>query len=418
MHPSRLVGVVKGHDGRFGMRMMNTFVLIAVLGAPQFDVQTLDGGSLSGAIAALDDQTLVVEQADGKKDLNLKDLLSASAKEIAQPRENPAVLVELSDGSRIAAAEFQSANGNARIRVMGGATHEMPVKALRYVRFFDTAESSEKLDAQWNEFIAGQPAGDLLVTRKKGAMDSTDGVVGDVTAETVAFTLDGDTLEVKRSKVAGLVFAHAAGDELPEIVGTVTDIYGSRFRASAVKLDAGKLEVATPLGFTTAVSLSDVAQLDFSSGKVLYLSDLDPESFTHEPFFGPQQPIPSLNEFYRLRRDVGLERNPLKLDGRLYRKGIAMHSRSVVVYRLPGRFRLFKALAGIDDAARAAGGDVALEIQGDGKSLWKGSIRGSEAAHALELAISGVKRLEIVADFGEGQDVADHLDLCEARVTK
>ena len=397
---------------------MTIWLLAALLAAPQFDVQTLGGETASGTIVGLNDAELVIEQMDGKKQLALKDLLGAVSQEKPLSTVRPTVLVELNDGSRLAATDFQSLGGNAKIEVSGDAAREVPVKSLRWVRFVDAAEKSEKLDAQWNEIVAGKPAGDLLVVRKKGAIDSTDGVVGDVSAETVGFTLDGDKIDIKRPKVEGIVFVQPAGDDLPDAVCTVIDSHGSRYRASNFKLEGDSLEISTPAGLKTTLPLASVAQFDFSAGKVQFLSDLETESFTYEPYFGLEQPLATLNEFYRLRRDIGLEKNPLSLDGRTYRKGIALHSRSVVVYRLPGKYRLFKAVAGIDDAARDGGGNVALEVKGDGKSLWKGSVRGNEAAQALEIEVTGVKRLEIVADYGEGQDVADHLDLCEARVTK
>jgi hypothetical protein len=36
----------------------------------------------------------------------------------------------------------------------------------------------------------------------------------------------------------------------------------------------------------------------------------------------------------------------------------------------------------------------------------------------LDLDISGVRRLEIVVDYGKGGDMGDQLNLCEARLTK
>lgn len=393
-------------------------LVAALLAAPQFDVQTLDGGAASGAIVALDAEKVVIETAGGKRAFPLKDLLRAASKQPARTPAQPAILVELIDGSRFAATTFQSSKGVANIT--GGTSHSLdfPVKVVHSVRFFVPGESSEKMDRQWNEITSAQPTGDLLIIRKKGAIDSIDGVVGDVSTDGVAFTLDGDEIDVKRAKVEGILFAKTAGDELPEAVCALTDRKGSRLSAAVLTLENEGLEITTPAGVKTTLPLDDVAEFDFSSGKVLFLSDLEPESFTYQPYFASDQPLGALSDFYRLRRDVGLERNPLKLDGRTFRKGIALHSRSIVAYRLPRKFRLFKAVVGIDDAARDAGGDVMLEITGDGKSLWKGSVRGSEAAQALELDISGVRRLEIVADFGEGQDVADHLDLCDAAVTK
>jgi hypothetical protein len=50
--------------------------------------------------------------------------------------------------------------------------------------------------------------------------------------------------------------------------------------------------------------------------------------------------------------------------------------------------------------------------------LWEGDVRGTDPAQQLELDVAGVRRLEILADYGEGLDVGDRLDLAEAQVTK
>jgi hypothetical protein len=36
----------------------------------------------------------------------------------------------------------------------------------------------------------------------------------------------------------------------------------------------------------------------------------------------------------------------------------------------------------------------------------------------VDLDLQGVRRLAVLADFGQEMDVADHLDLCEARILK
>jgi hypothetical protein len=94
-----------------------------------------------------------------------------------------------------------------------------------------------------------------------------------------------------------------------------------------------------------------------------------------------------------------------------------MHSRTELVYRLPGKFGTFRALAGIDDRVRP-GGDVRLVIYGDGRLLLDKQITGRDEPVPLTVDISGVARLKIVADFGGDLDVSDHLDLCEPRVFK
>ena len=71
----------------------------------------------------------------------------------------------------------------------------------------------------------------------------------------------------------------------------------------------------------------------------------------------------------------------------------------------------------LDDNVRP-GGHVHVEITGDDKPLWQGDLSGADPPRELALDIAGVRRLAILVDFGKDQDVADHLDLCEAQVIK
>ena len=94
-----------------------------------------------------------------------------------------------------------------------------------------------------------------------------------------------------------------------------------------------------------------------------------------------------------------------------------MHARTKVVYRLPGKFQRLTALVGIDDSVRDAG-NARLEIRGDGKMLWEAVVRGTDRAQLVDVSVAGVRRLEILADFGGGFDAGDVIDLCDVKVTR
>ena len=115
---------------------------------------------------------------------------------------------------------------------------------------------------------------------------------------------------------------------------------------------------------------------------------------------------------------MGFEQNPLKLDGKTFRKGLALASRTELVYRLPGKFRLFRATAGHRrqraTSRQRAVGDQRRRQDRCGKARSAASSR----PRTLELELGGVKRLEILADYGEDLDVGDRLDLGDAQVTK
>ena len=50
--------------------------------------------------------------------------------------------------------------------------------------------------------------------------------------------------------------------------------------------------------------------------------------------------------------------------------------------------------------------------------LWEAALTGADAPRPLDLDVSGVRRLSIVADFSDTYNAGDHLLLCEAKVIK
>lgn len=108
------------------------------------------------------------------------------------------------------------------------------------------------------------------------------------------------------------------------------------------------------------------------------------------------------------RRPLGC---PLRLDGRAYTHGFAVHSGSTLTLPLDGGYRKFTALVGIDDEAKEEGrlhaeievpGDVDVRVLGDGKVLWeaKGLTGLVSARRVGPLDVSGVR--ELVLEVQEG----------------
>jgi hypothetical protein len=122
------------------------------------------------------------------------------------------------------------------------------------------------------------------------------------------------------------------------------------------------------------------------------------------------------------RNDESLEGGPLQLgyaDGRTieYAKGISMHSRTEMVYRLTSPYRRLQAVVGIDNRLRPAG-NVVVTIFNDAQPIWQETISGKQDPIDLDLDIQGVQRLRILVDFGNDLDIADHLNMCDARIVK
>lgn len=392
-------------------------ILLAVLlttAAPPFEVQTLDGQTLIGPLAELTADRLGLDAADGRVTLETERLLSISSKQKPVPAPYaPRVAIELTDGSSILGRQYVVQGTRARITLSDGEVLETPTSIVRTVRL---QQESGAESAEWARLVNMKVDSDLLVVRKDESIDYHKGVLHDVTADAVRFDLDGELLAVKRSKVYGFAYRHVAETELPPTVCRITDAAGSQWSARSLGLSA-KLEWTTPAGLSVAQSADKIVQIDFSGGKIVYLSDLKPESVRWTPYFGAGKPLAAVAQFYAPRYDRNFDSGPLQLGGTQYRKGLALHSRTEIVYRLPGPFSRFRAIAGIDDAVRP-GGKVRLVLRGDGRQLLEAALLGSDAPRLVDLDLTGIRRLTIVVDFGDSLSTGDSLLLCNARLSK
>lgn len=392
---------------------MWALILAAALAdAGEFEVRTTGGQTVRGTLVELSAERVTIANPDGPATLpteQVAGLLPTSRP--AAAGQKASVWVELVDGSSLSALSYSVIEGQARLALAGGAVVQLPARSIAAVRF---KEQTGEIASQWAAIVKTQRTGDFLVIRKKGAIDYLAGVLGDATDETIEFALEDEVLSVKRSKVEGLIYFHPARGESPAAFCRVADAGGSQVEVARAAMVEGELKLTSPAGLELTLPLSQVAGIDF---KIQYLSDREPESITWTPFFGPADATASLKEFYRPRMNRGFQAGELRLGGKAYAKGLAVHSRTELVYRLPPGFATFRALAGVDDRVRP-GGDVRLVVRGDDKPLFDASITGKDDPLPLELDIRGVKRLAILVDFGGDLDVADYLNLCEPRILK
>ncbi len=400
--------------------MLQPLILFGLLAAVAPDVpvqntlqiKTLDGRTVTGELTELSAEQVVV-QGESPVTLKVSDLLSISPQTAAEKIEDrPWVWVELIDGSRLTGQEFTINKRAGRLVVSENEFVDIPTRSIHFIRF---SPSSAKVDEAWNEALKTKVAGDLLVVRKKETLDFSEGVVGNITTEKVDFELEKEPLEVPRRRVDGIIFAPSE-KEPPAAACVFEDANGWRLMAKSVLLENGLLKITTASGPVVSRPLVHLTRLDFSSGKVRFLSDLEWDSMEHKPFI--QLNLAAQNRFNEPRRDRAYESTKLSLQGKTYAKGLCVKSRTQIVYRLPSGMKSFKAVVGIDDTMRNKGGHVRLVISADNQILFDEGIGDKDPPRELDLNLTGAARLKILVDYGENQDVADHLDFCEARIQK
>lgn len=398
------------------MHVLSLITLI-VLSTVPVEVRPLAGPSVRGELVELSADAVVVQTEAGPQKLDLASLWELTAAPTAIPADRPVtVWVELMDGSLIRGEAYTAAAGTATVRTLAGQSLSIRTAAIRAVRFRDYV-SAPQLAQRWQEISAAKATGDSLVIRRGETLDQLTGAIRDVTDEAVQFESDGETVQAKRTKLEGLLYYHPAAGELPRRSAHVTDASGSQWSVKSLRKMGEQLELVTVAGVSVSLPLTQLKWIDFSSGNSQWLDALEPESVAWRPFIQTKLPNEMMARLFEPRGSATPGGHPLLLAGQEYDRGLAIHSRTELVYRLTGDFRQFLAVVGIDDRVRPAG-NVRLVISGDDRELFAQTITGSDEPLTLNVDITAVKRLKILVDFGEQLDLADCLDLCDARITK
>ncbi len=411
-------------------------LLVTVTAVPDVSATLLDGSSHRGVLQQLDSMGIVITTPDGKQNSAVIDeLLRVDFPGDGQSDTQELAKVWLKDGSCIPLVEFQLMEGRVELKLPSATTLSVPNNVLRSLRWYGqkrlSLNSIRDVNQQWNEILASQHTADTVVLRKLNrqskqqqiTLDYVEAEIVKVTDKEVEFLFDGERVTLDRlSKIEGLIFYQPSELQLPDSLIIVQGEHGLQIVAREIKFVTGdQIEILTLSGFRFELSLRDISRIDYSSGKIAFLSDLEPETSQVTPFVNTEISKILSHLVRQPRRDASFDGHSLSLsDGdeiSKFTKGLAIHSRTKLVYRLRGAYHQFQAIVGMDPN-RHGRGHVVLEISGDDRVLFREVVQGGREPVPLELDVSGVRRLQILVDYGEDGDVADHLHLCDARVSK
>ena len=192
------------------------------------------------------------------------------------------------------------------------------------------------------------------------------------------------------------------------------DVYGNTLNAAAIAISPEGVVVTTVAGATAKyASTATLARLDYASGNVAYLSDMNPKVET--PEVSPEER--KLNPTAPYLQDRSLSNDTLKLDNVPYPKGLCVAPDTVLTFNLGGDYTQLKATVGIDENGANATSAAKLTIEADGQVLFSDTLRRKDKPKGVTLAVKGVKALRVIVEADTPLN-GNYVTFAEARVQK
>ena len=407
---------------------MLVFTLLAVLLAPtDSKISMLDGQTHSGALSAISAADVEITENGALMKLPIDDVMTIEFSGTVPAASDESQMLYFSDGSQLHSTSIaRTAKSLTAQTVLFGAI-DAKVDAIHAVRL---QADSPSYTQQWSTFLKRDAEKDNLVVAKRdgSGLDFLAGIVSNVTAEKVEFLLDGETIPVPAERVYGIVFGRPAGSQTgttgPNVPIQLTSVAGDVFNAKTITLEGDQLKADSAWGQLVSVPMTQLQKIDLSSGRIQFLSEmpavverfdgLDPENSLFAGLIAPEQQ----QLLFGPQRNVTIERQArLRLRGREFTRGLCIHSRSEMQWKLEERFSAMDCIVGVDDEVAFNGSHaVALKITGDDNVLFEKLIATTDDPVPLRLSLEGVSTLTILVDFGDGSSVCDWLDIADARL--
>ena len=383
------------------------------------ELKLLASTELTGQLVKLDAKA-VTFQADGQdKTIPLDQILWVDLQPAPKPLNATITRQQLLlvDGTVLIGRELKLQPKVAQLTCLDDQVMLVPLIQVAHI-IWDAQDAANT--EQWAASAARAAKTDLLrlVSRDGKSVNLFEGVLGSVDekGESILFQLEGgDPRPIALNRVRSLSFSRPKAQVQP-VVARLFDVQHNQYLLARLDWQNQAIIGETASGLQIKAEAKHIHRIDFSLGKLVYLSDLTPLKKEVQPLHADYLP----HDF-----DYGRDKNrlggPLMLGRKAYAKGLGVHSRTLLEYDVNG-YQIFRSVIGIDDSLTSGAqpiGHAVVIIEGDNKELFRTIVTARDAKPVeVELKIAGVKRLRLIVDYGENQDLGDHVDFADARILK
>ena len=352
---------------------------------PQARVELTDGSPTEGTLEAIDSDSVRLQAAAESRSLPVASVRRiVLANNAEAQRRPPAVTVTTTTGSRISGDEF-AWTGDVAAVIRGEGRIELPIGFVQLVAWRRPEDADGK--PAWIPALPEQPESDLVIVGAGPEAECVACAITAVSAESVTVLLDGETIPVKRTRVAGLRWLRPPA--APE--GRV-DVATAAGRFAAARVTWSPTD-GLVLDGRVRMPAAWLESIDYAADRTVRLTALDAERMDVEPFFGGLREIDGLAGFFapRVVKPQAGEQSALLL-----------RPRTVGVWRVPADSRRF---LGTLRAAGTATPCARVVIDLDGREVFRSDVTAATPAPAglpIDLDVAGARRLTLTIDFADG----------------
>ncbi len=319
----------------------------------------------------------------------------------------------LRNGDEISARLIEGTDEHVTIAGEVVGRVRVPLDLISAVAFTSDQASLARIR---EEVLPKDPESDFVVLRSWG---QKTGVLESIGPDGVTIELEGvGSVTLGKDKLLAVRLAPLA-PLAPTGSGLIAKLdlaSGSKITGRLSSIRDGVAYVDVAFAERLEVSLSRVRALRFLGGAFTYLSDLKAAE--------AEERSDVIGLVFEHRRDAAVMGGPLRLGGRVYRKGIGAKAYTRLAFDLDKRYQSFRAVIGLDDTARArrdVEGTVVFQVLVDGKkALGKSGLllTSNDAPRPLEIEVKGAKRIELICDFGPSSDVLARAAWADAHLVR
>lgn len=392
-------------------RVLSVILVLAASAAALAErVERIDGRWVEGDLVSLGADKLVLEAGHERREIASDEVARI---ELGEPGDimagvgSPVLVTDA--GDELPARRCVLADGTLRLDAGLLGDVELPIAAGGVLYQPPPAMTAGEVRKRCEEMrIERVPQDQLVIVKEDGQWLTVAGALKKMTADEITFHWKDEDRTFARSLAVAVFFAQGGRDDTPG-KGSLIGRGGATVGFSDIEIDEAKMTFTSPVLGRVEVPREGIAVVRFDSHRVTRLAEIDPDDVEE---YGVFTTFP-----HRVNASAG--GGPLRLDGQTYETGLGLHSHCELTWSLAGRFSKFVAIVGIDDAVRPAG-EAVVTFLGDGEPLAEPmTVSGTGEAMPVRLDVTGVRRFTVRVEFGPHDlDVADHVDLAEARLIK